>query len=57
MGLNPLDNDNPHSDNSQARPKFDWPELRKRIEFYAKERLCYLPADWGVKDDYYKPEP
>jgi len=47
MGLNPLDNDNPHSDNSQTRPKFDWPKLRKAIEFYEKEGLCYLPAGWG----------
>jgi len=49
MGLNPLDNDNPHSDNSQTRPKFDWPKLRQAIEFYTRERLCYLPANWGRK--------
>ena len=47
MGLNPLDNDNPHSDNSQTRGKFDWPKLWKAIEFYEREGLCYLPAGWG----------
>jgi len=50
MGLNPLDNDNPHSDNSQTRAKFDWPKLHKAIEFYEREGLCYLPAGWGRKN-------
>lgn len=47
MGLNPLDNDNPLSDNSQTRPKFDWPKLRQAIEFFEKQGVCYLPAGWG----------
>ena len=35
---------------SQARPKFDWPALRKAIAFYESEHLCYLPASWGRKN-------
>ena len=50
MGLNPLDNDNPHSDNSQTRAKFDWPKLRQAIEFYESEGLCCLPAGRGRKN-------
>jgi hypothetical protein len=34
----------------QARSEFDWPTLREAIAFYESQRLCYLPADWGVKD-------
>jgi len=30
-------------------PKFDWLKLRKAIEFYESEHLCYLPAGWGRK--------
>jgi len=37
-------------DKSQERPKFNWPKLRKAIEFYERERLCYLPAPWGRKN-------
>ena len=43
-------NNTPGQGEGQARPRFDWPKLRKSIEFYARERLCYLPADWAVKD-------
>lgn len=43
-------NNNDHQDKSQPRPRFSWPKLRKAIEFYEKERLCYLPADWGRKN-------
>ena len=57
MGLNSLDNDNPHSGNSQGRPKFDWPALRKTITFYETEHLCYLPAGWGRKNPSVKWEP
>ena len=47
MPLKHFPNDNPLHARSQARPKFDWPKLRKAIEFYERERLCYLPASWG----------
>ena len=50
MGLNHLSDDNPPEDNSQTRAKFDWPALRKRIEFYERERLCYLRTGWGRKE-------
>lgn len=43
------DDSNREQDKNQARPKFSWPELRKAIEFYEKERLRYLPAGWGGK--------
>jgi len=45
-----INNDNEQRGGSQARPRFDWPKLRKAIEFYEKERLCYLPAGWGRKN-------
>jgi len=48
MALNHLSNDNPPQDRSQARPRFSWPDLRKAIEVYAREGLCYLPASWGL---------
>ena len=38
------------SNASQTRPWFSWPRLRSAIEFYEKERLCYLPAGWGRKN-------
>jgi len=41
-------------DKSQERPEFNWPKLREAIEFYERERLCYLPAYWGHKDPYVK---
>jgi hypothetical protein len=34
----------------QAQRRFSWPKLRKVIEFYEKEHLCYLPAGWGHKN-------
>lgn len=40
-------NNTPGQGKGQARPKFSWPELRKRIEFFEKERICYWPAGWG----------
>lgn len=33
-----------------TRPRFSWPKLQKAIEFYERERLCYLPASWGHKN-------
>ncbi|MBA7571846.1 hypothetical protein ES708_13615 [subsurface metagenome] len=44
------DNVTPGQGKGQARPKFDWPKLRKAIEFYEREQLCYLPAGWGRKN-------
>lgn len=40
----------PGQGKGQARPRFSWPKLRKAIEFYEKEHLCYLPASWGRKN-------
>ena len=48
MGLDHFHNDNPPQGGSQT-PRFDWPKLRKALEFYENERLCYLPAGWGHK--------
>lgn len=50
MAPNHLSNDNPNSGNSQVLPRFSWPDLRKRIEFFEKEGVCYLPAGWGRKN-------
>ena len=46
----PLFKHNSNLRQSQVRPKFDWPKLRKAIEFYESEGLCYLPAGWGHKN-------
>jgi len=45
-----LNNNNDKQNKSQARSRFDWTELRKAIEFYEREKLCYLPAGWGSKN-------
>ena len=44
------DANNQNQNKSQARPKFSWPELRKRIGFFEKEGVRYLPAGWGCKN-------
>ena len=47
MAPHHLPNATPYSDNSQAGPKFSWPDLHKHIGFYESGHLCYLPAIWG----------
>ena len=49
-----IDDNNQNRGESQAPPRFSWPKLRKAIQFYEKERLCYLPAGWGHKEPYVK---
>jgi hypothetical protein len=45
-----VNNNSDRQAKSQGRAHFGWPKLRKAIEFYESERLCYLPAAWGQKN-------
>lgn len=42
-------NDSGTPNTNEACPRFDWPNLRKGIEFCEREKLRYIPLIWGAR--------